>query len=150
MLHAQASSCSAITGRIPGVANRRTETMSAGLIGGTQARRLLIGVTSFWPVSTGFCLSAASFVGWGTLWPVFSPSAFRSSPSPAVLSIGMSCFPSPDCLDALRHVILGVVDQGADPVESDGHNQTALELDRPILSGGVLLPIFPAHDDSGR
>ena len=36
--------------------------------------------------STGLSLSATSFAGWGTWWPVSSPFAFRSVPSPALLS----------------------------------------------------------------
>ena len=57
---------------------------------GTHSTRGPLGViTSFSPVLTGFCPSATSSAGWGTWWPVFLPSALRSSPSPALLSIRM-------------------------------------------------------------
>src|SRR5262249_46078063 len=58
---------------IPAGKKGRTRAIS------TWGGRLLLVVTSSWPVLTGFCPSATSSAGWGTWWPVSSPSAFRSS-----------------------------------------------------------------------
>jgi hypothetical protein len=53
---------------------------------GVSANAREEALTKMQNILTGFCLSATSFAGGETWWPVFSPFAFRSVPLPALHS----------------------------------------------------------------